>query len=122
MENNFITQVIKITFLLALAAFLITGFYVDFFQASGVFLGAFWGIANIYFIKISLEKWLDAKTRDHLMLFAFLQLKFPLLYLVGYGLLKMFSPLYLILGSSLIFIAVLILGIYKATTQTKGLV
>jgi hypothetical protein len=122
MENNFIGNTLKITLALALATSLITTFYSGIFDAAGLLLGALWGMANLYFIKVSLEKWLAPGARDHLVLFAFLQLKFPLLYLAGYGLLKIFSPLYLILGSSLIFLAVLFLGIYKMTTQTKGLV
>lgn len=122
MENNFISYVIKVTLLLAIAATMITGLYAGFSEAMGILLGSFWGMANLYFIKISLEKWLVSGTRDHLVLFAFLQLKFPLLYLAGYGLLKVFSPLYLIAGSSLIFLAIFFLGIYKAMTQTKGLV
>ncbi len=122
MENNFISRVIKVTLILALAAYLITGIYAGFSLGMAVLLGAFWGMANLYFIKISFEKWLAPGNRDHLMLFAFLQLKFPLLYLAGYGLLKVFSPLYLVMGSSLIFLAILFLGIYKVMTQTKGLV
>lgn len=122
MENNFVATVIKTTISLTIIASLSIGIYAGFSDGLAVFFGASWGMANLYFIKISLEKWLVPENRDHLMLFAFLQLKFPLLYLAGYGLLKLFSPLYLVVGSSLIFLALFILGIYRAMNQTKGLV
>ena len=122
MENNFIARIMKVTLVLASATCFITGLYAGTSQGIGVLLGAFWGMANLYFMKISIEKWLVPGNRDHWVLFALLQLKFPLLYLGGYGLLKAFPPLYLILGSSLVFLAIFFLGIYKMMTQTKGLV
>ena len=125
MERNFVSQSLKLTFPLAIIAFMAVGLYSDFFDGAGLFLGALWGMANVFFLKKSLESLLKTETRNGLLFFIFLQLKFPLLYVAGYFLLKAFSPLYLVLGSSLVFISIFMLGIYLAISdkgsQTKGL-
>jgi hypothetical protein len=125
MENNFVSHAIKLTFPLAVFVSLVLGFCFNFFDASGVLLGAFWGMANVYCLKKSLENLLKTETRNGWLFFIFLQIKFPMLYLIGYFLLKVFSPLYLALGSTLVFVSILMLGIYLAifdkSSQTKGL-
>jgi len=125
-ENNFISQVLKVTLILAVGATLIVGLYLNNEDALGVLFGSFWGMANIYFLKKSLEELLKAGDRNYLLFYTFMQLKFPLLYLAGYGLLKVLPAMYLVIGSSLPFASIFILGIYRAITeessQTKGLV
>ena len=126
MESNFILQVIKVTFYLTMIVSPVIGYYMNEDNALGVLLGSFWGMANIYFLKKSLKEWLKVGHRNYLLFYTFIQLKFPLLYLAGYGLLKVFPALYLVVGSSLPFAAIFFLGLYRAITeessQTKGLV
>lgn len=128
MTNNFVSKVVCTTWVLAFLVYLYMGFRGGFFESLGILLGAFWGMANIYFLKKTLEEWLKMGSRDYLKFFTFLQIKFIVLYAVGYALLsvKIFSPLSLLSGSSLIFLAIFLLGIYQAildkASQKKGLI
>jgi len=128
MESKFISRIFKLTFVLALIAGLIIGFYYSYVEALGVISGAFWAMANVYFLKKVLEEWLKIEKRNYFLFYAFLQLKFPLLYLIGYALIKvkLFPILTLVVGGSLMFLAIFFLGIQRAIldkdSQTKGIV
>ncbi len=115
MEDRFLSYIIKLTSFLALAAFFLLGVYQSFFDALGILVGAAWGITNIYFLKKTIQECLKLQSRDNWKLIIFIQLKFPILYLVGYGIFrsKLFSDFALIAGFSLIFIAIFLLGLAK---------
>jgi hypothetical protein len=115
MENKFISHIFKLTFCLALCAFFAMGFYQSFLEAAGILAGAGWSLANVYFLKKFLQEWLTQQPRDNWKAFIFLQIKFPILYLIGYVLLrlKLFPTFTLVIGFSLIFLAILLFGLQK---------
>jgi hypothetical protein len=121
MDNKLMNDINKTTALLVVIAYFFFGYYQNFFDAIGILLGAGWGIANIFFLKKTLEEWLLPKDRNNLIFYTLLQIKFPLLYLIGYGLLwmRIFSVLSLLIGFSLVFIAIFLLGLVNIFDKTK---
>ncbi len=113
MENNFISRVINVTTALAIIGCVAACLYWGLLSAVGLGLGAAWGCLNLYFLKKLLEEYLKLNSKDALKCYTWIGIKFPLLYVIGYGLLKVFSILSLVCGFSLIFIAIFILGIGK---------
>lgn len=113
MEHNFITYVIKTSLILGLILFSILGFYTNFIDALGILAGTSWAIVNLYFLKRFLQVLLKIETQNALTLYTLIGIKFPLLYLAGYGMLKMnlFPILNIVLGFSLIFIAIFLIGL-----------
>lgn len=113
MENNFISRVINVTALLAIIGCVVVYLYWDWLAAIGLGVGAVWGCLNLYFLKKLLEEYLKLNSKDALKCYTWIGIKFPLLYVIGYGLLKVFSIVSLVCGFSLIFIAIFLLGIGK---------
>jgi hypothetical protein len=111
MEHRFFRMVLNLTIGLAFFCFLILGLYQNFLLATGILWGAGWGLLNLYFLKKMLLEWLKLQGRNRLRLFFILQVKFPFLYLIGYGLLKLklFSPFIFLMGFNLIFLAIFII-------------
>ncbi len=124
MELEFINRVIKVTLILAVAVLIAVGFYYGLPYGSGIFAGAVWGCVNLFFIKQLVQNWLISGPKDYLRIYTILGIKFPLLYLAGYGLLKIkqLPPLNLMLGFSLIFLVIFLKGLgrlFLQKTQTK---
>lgn len=76
----------------------------------GIFLGALWGIANLYLTKQLLETILLPTPNKNLKILIFTLIKFPLLYGAGYGLLRInsISPWDLLIGFTTILSAAVI--------------
>jgi hypothetical protein len=84
-------------------------------EGFAIFFGALWGSVNFFFLKHFMKTLLLQKKRiGKLILLA--GLKWPLLYLAGYGLLKaqFFPVLFILAGFSLVFVCAAILGIREA--------
>jgi hypothetical protein len=84
-------------------------------QAVALFAGALFASANLFFLKYFIHNLLLQKEQiGKLMLL--LMIKFPLLYLSGYGLMKIkyFSKLYLLVGFTLQFAVMFILAVFGA--------
>jgi hypothetical protein len=113
MELEFINRVIKTAFILAVIALIAVGFYYGLPYGLGIFAGAVWGCVNLFFLKQLVRNWLVAGPKDHLKIYAILGIKFPLLYLAGFGLLKIkyLPALNLLLGFSLIFAVIFLKGL-----------
>lgn len=113
MDHKLISNILILSTILAFSAFLAAGFYTNFFDAFGILAGTGWGCLNFFFLKKLLQEWLKIDSRDFLKFYTMIAIKFPLLYLIGYGVLrwKLFPILNLLLGFSLIFIAIFMLGI-----------
>ncbi|MBA2368747.1 MAG: hypothetical protein H0V82_06960 [Candidatus Protochlamydia sp.] len=123
MEHRFIRDVNIITLSLAISACLIVWCLYSLSVGLSIFMGAMWGCLNFYFLKKLFEEYLKGADRDFLQCFAWLGIKFPLLYLSGFALLKLnfFSSLGLAGGFSLIFIAIFLLGITRLVKkQDRG--
>ncbi len=113
MELEFINRVIKTTLILAVVAWIAVGFYYGLPYGLGIFAGAVWGCVNLFFLKQLVRNWLVVGPKDHLKIYTILGIKFPLLYLAGYGLLKIkyLPALNLLLGFSLIFAVIFLKGL-----------
>ena len=112
MGLEFVNNVIKITLFLATACFAIGLFYNPAF-GSGIAAGAAWGCVNLFLLKHLMQNWLVLGPRDYVKVYTISFIKFPLLYLSGYGLLSIsyFPILSLLLGFSLIFVAIFLKGL-----------
>ncbi|WP_042281314.1 hypothetical protein [Candidatus Protochlamydia sp. R18] len=115
MEINFIFRLIKMTLFLAILASLFVYCYIDLSTSLGILSGACWACLNIYFLKMLLEEYLKLTSLNVLKFYTWIGIKFPLIYLTGYWLIKtqFFSVISLMSGFSLLFIAIFILGIAK---------
>lgn len=111
MENKFISRVINLTASLAVIGCAVAYLYWDGLAAMGLGLGAIWGCLNLYFLKKLLEEYVTLPSKEGLKCYTWMAIKFPLLYVAGYGLLRVFAILSLVCGFSLLFIAIFLLGI-----------
>lgn len=112
MEHKLVSYVTLISFVLSVTIFAITGFYTNFFDAFGIIVGTIWSSINLYFLKKLFQELLKIDSRNPLKLYTLIGIKFPLLYLMGYGVLKwkLFPLLNLLLGFSVMLIAIFLLG------------
>jgi len=77
-----------------------------------IFFGGVWSVVNIFFTTKAVRELLRTEGPDKLTVAGILLLKFPVLYLAGYSLLKVpnFAPIHLLIGFS-VFFAVIILKV-----------
>ena len=93
---------------LAAAAFLPAGRWL---WAAGLVVGAFWVFLNTYFLFQILEMGFNPKARHRDKLLLFSILKFPVLYLAGFFILKSrFFPVWGILTGAGIYLAAFLVG------------
>lgn len=116
MGFEFLQQALKITPAIATVVCLAIAQLVGVPEALSVFFGALWGCANLYIIKELVKSIflpVAGGSRNYTKIALCLIAKFPLLYLGGYIFLASseFSPLYSLIGFSLIFIVFLIKAI-----------
>ena len=112
MGIEFVSNVIRITLLLAGMCFAVGLFY-NLPYGSGIAAGAIWGCVNVFLLKHLFQNCLVLGPRDYVKVYTISFIKFPLLYLAGYGLLciSYFPILSLLLGFSLIFVAIFLRGL-----------
>jgi hypothetical protein len=119
MDLKFVDQVIKGSLLLASICFILEGLLVNLPFGIGVFAGAFWGCINLFLLRHLLQNWLIIDSYNSVKLYTLLGLKFPLLYLLGYGLLQLFPTLSLILGFSTILVVIFLNGLNMLINQNS---
>ena len=95
----------KVLVLIAIC-FISFGLYYDWKETLGICAGITWGLTNLYFIKQLVSFLLMGKQKSYLQVLLFVLIKFPLLYLVGYGLLMIpyFTPWSLLIGFSIVLV------------------
>lgn len=107
MGVEFIHRVIRTSLVLAALVFLFITVYYDFKFGGGILAGAVWGCLNLLFLThlITEALTLGREIRKGKVIIIAL-VKFPLLYLFGYFLLKIdyFPPISLLSGFTLIFL------------------
>lgn len=120
MKLEFIDKVLKTAFLFAFITFCFLWVFQDLSAGASVLAGAFWGILNLYVIKQLCHNILLEKYKEPLKLFFLFGIKCPVLYAIGFGLLKIkyFSFLYLVLGFSLLLASILLVGILSLITNS----
>ncbi len=101
MKNKFVKRVILGTLLAAAPMGALFGK-----AGLAIFAGALWGSANLFLLKLLVQKMVLPGKKDLLRIALLALLKCPLLYGAGYFLLKIpqFPPVYLFLGFSLLFV------------------
>ena len=124
MGIEFIHRVIKTSLILAILIFLFVTFYYGFDYASGIFMGCGWGCLNLYFLTNLITQATNPGGIDRKRVVLLVLVKFPLLYLSGYVLLRLnyFPVTSLLVGFTIIFAVILLkaLGqmIMPATERT----
>jgi hypothetical protein len=101
-DFGFIGRTLKTTCLLLLIFFPFGIYYLGFYKSLAILSGGIWGIMNLIFISMLVRYTLHPDGPDTGRAIATAFIKFPLLYLGGYFLLKVpqFEPLLLMIGFS----------------------
>jgi hypothetical protein len=112
MDLKAINRIITFTLTLSLIAAVCVCWFVDFYYAAGLAAGAVWACINLHFLRMLVQNWLITGPRDYLVINFLLWVKFPILYAGGFLLLKyhIVPAIGLLLGFSLIFLAILMVG------------
>jgi len=110
MGLEFITRVVKTSVIVSLIQLPFVAIYFDYRYGLGILLGCLWGVVNLHFLRSVVVCYTKLSGRSKRQLLLLLLLKFPLLYLVGYLLLKssLFPVLSLVVGFTLIFAVILL--------------
>jgi len=111
-DLDFIHRTLKTTGVVLLIGFGFGAYYFGFWPALAFLSGGTWGMVNIFFITGLVRASIRPEGVDVMKTAGLAVVKFPLLYLAGYFLLKVpvFEPLHLLSGFSLLF-AVMVLKV-----------
>lgn len=124
MEFNFLEKAIKNSIVWAILLSIFVYFSVEQAgAASGILFGALWSCVNLIFIKVLLQNMLTTESkRSALKISMGLLIKFPCLYLAGYGLMSLFDlpHMYCLAGFSLIFMVLLVNSIRVSLSPTSA--
>jgi hypothetical protein len=106
MNLDFIDRVIKTSLILIAIVFPFAAFYIGLAFTISILLGCIWGCANLFLIRLLVTKTIGAIVKNKVWLIIIIFIKFPLLYFVGYLLIKWkyLSPYGLLCGFSAIFV------------------
>ncbi len=104
-----INRVIATTTLLAFLLSPLLLYFYGFEAVLGFTAGASWALLNFYLIKLLVKKYLAVQSRDYISLAGWMIIKFPVLYGLGFLLLKIeyWPVLAVIAGLSLAFLVML---------------
>ncbi len=122
MEITFIDKIIKTTLAVAFLTFVVVSFYFGLPHGLAILAGAVWGSTNLFFIKQLVKNWLIPGQRDFLKIWVILGLKFPILYLAGFGLLKTgyLPELDLLIGFTLMMAVVFLKGLGRLFMESAN--
>lgn len=124
MGIEFIHRAIKTSLILAFLIFLFVTFYYRVDYASGILAGCGWGCLNLFFLTNLITETTNLEGINKKRVLLLVLLKFPLLYLTGYFLLRInyFPVTSLLMGFTLIFAVVLLkaLGKMVISSTRKG--
>lgn len=119
MENSLIDRIIKIHLIMGATAACALGCYFGWIGGVAVFAGALWGSANLYMIKLLILNLFEQKRIDPLKVILAMMVKFPLVYLAGYGLLTTLPYQGLLLGFSSLFVVAFVLALRSIFSEGK---
>jgi hypothetical protein len=122
MGLEFITRVIKTSAIVSLIQLPFVAVYFDYRYGLGILLGCLWGVVNLHFLRSVVVCYTNLSQRSKRQLLLLLLLKFPLLYLVGYLLLKssLFPVLSLVVGFTLIFAVIVLKALGRLLLSLEG--
>ncbi|HWR84343.1 MAG TPA: ATP synthase subunit I [Candidatus Deferrimicrobium sp.] len=113
---DFIHRTLKTTGIVLLVVMLPVIYYFGVYPALAVFFGGVWGMVNFIFLTALVRAALRPDGVDKIKVAGLALVKFPLLYLSGYFLLKVkeFEPLHLLIGFSTLLAVMLLKVIARA--------
>jgi hypothetical protein len=108
MGIEFINRVIKTSLVVSVIIFVCVTFYYDFKFGSGILVGTGWSCLNLYFLANLIKEALNPQKPKKTKVTLIILVKFPLLYLLGYLILRLnyFPVLSLLSGFTLIFLVI----------------
>ncbi|UCD64904.1 MAG: hypothetical protein JSW34_05595 [Candidatus Zixiibacteriota bacterium] len=114
-ELDFVARTLRITGVVLLISLPFGIYYFGIWPALAFFSGGIWGMVNLIFLSSLIRTAIRPGGADTTRAVGFAVIKFPLLYLAGYALLKVprFEPLHLLAGFSVLFLVMLL----KATAR-----
>jgi hypothetical protein len=106
MNVDFVDRVIKTSLILIAIVFPFAALYLKIPFALSLVFGCLWGCANLFLIRILVTRTLGVRIKSKFWIILIVFVKFPILYFLGYLLLKWtyLSPYGLLLGFTAIFI------------------
>jgi len=119
MGLTFINRVIKSTLILGALIFIFGSVYFDWLYSLGIFVGSIWGCANLWFIKQFVVGYVTPGQRDAKKLAILAVIKFPVLYIVGFLILRLawFPVSAFVIGFSLVFAVILLKALGKLIVE-----
>jgi hypothetical protein len=110
MGLEFLKRVQQATAVVGALAFVLVSVYHDTNFALGILVGCAWGIGNFYALTLVLTAVLRPDTINKQRAYILAAIKFPLLYVIGFFILRSgwFEPVSLIVGFSLLFLVILL--------------
>ena len=122
MNPEFIDRIIKSSLILAVIAFPFAAVYIRFAFALSLFLGCLWACTNLFLIKLLIISILGKIFRIRLFLILIIFVKFPLLYFLGYLMVKStyFSVYGILWGFSAIFLVTVLKVASRAILKTDS--
>jgi len=122
MGIEFIIRVIKTSLIVSAVAFLCVTFYYDFKFGSGILAGTLWSCLNLYFLANLIKEALNPEKPKKSKIILIVSVKFPLLYLLGYLILRLdyFPVLSLLSGFTLIFVVVFLKALGRWVLSLSG--
>jgi hypothetical protein len=88
LDTAFIGRALKASLFLTALSYLLLSYYEGGGWALGFCLGALWSVANLYLLKELITRWIKVGDRPLLPLLVVALVKFPLLYLAGFWVLR----------------------------------
>ena len=122
MGLEFLKRVQRATLVVGVIAFAFVGLYYDVSFGLGMLIGCLWGVANFWAITRVLTAVMTRGPIDRHRAFIFAAIKFPVLYVAGFLLLRSgwFEPISLVAGFSLLFLVVLLKALGRVVLQLDG--
>jgi len=109
METSFIYRTIRTSAVVSCFAFLAAWLYFGFKFGAGIVVGTMWGCLNLYAIGLAVKALIVPEKAKKGIIILILVLKFPLIYFIGYLILRIncFPILSLLAGFTVIFLIML---------------
>jgi len=122
MGLEFLKRVQMATLVVGVIAFAFVALYYDLRFGLGLLIGCLWGVGNFWAITRVLTVVMTRGQIDQRRALIFAAIKFPVLYIVGFVLLRSgwFEPISLVAGFSLLFLVVLLKALGRVVLQLDG--
>jgi len=123
MGLEFIGRVIKTSLVVSAFILIFGAVYYDWNYSLGITIGLVFNCVNLWFVKGMIEQTVTLRERNPVKIFLVSAIKFPVLYLIGYLILKAdFVPVTsLLVGFTLLFAIIVLKVIGRQLSETRWL-